>query len=78
VGYRDRRVSLSIGVGPDPIILDPIPNDYLNNGWERALRVGIPAGCTRDQSVELGQGLQGQEQQLEDNHALKLELIVFF
>ncbi len=77
-GYRDRRVSLSIGIGPDPIVLDPVPNDYLNNGWEQALRAGIPVDLTRSQSAELGRGLQNQEQQLEDNHALKLELILFF
>jgi hypothetical protein len=77
-GYRDGRVSLSIGVGPDPIALDPVPNAFVDNGWERVLRAGIPPGLTRDQAAQLGQGLQVQEQLLEDNHALKLELILFF
>lgn len=77
-GYRDSRLSVSVSVGPDPVVLDLVPNAFRNNGWEQTLRQGIPPNLTREQAVELGQGLGASEQTLEDNHALKLELIVFF
>jgi hypothetical protein len=77
-GYRNDRLQFSLGVGPDPVVLDPVPNVYRNNGWEQALRQSIPADLTRNQSQALGQGLQTQERLLEDDHAITLELILFF
>jgi len=77
-GYRNEHVEFSLGLGPDPIVLDPVPNEFRNNGWEQVLRGQIPTNLNRDQTFLLGQGLQAQEQVLESNHALKLELILFF
>ncbi len=77
-GYRNTRFELSAGFGPDPVVLDPIPNTYRNNGWQETLRQGLPADVTRDQSTALGDGLQAGERFLKDNHVFQLELILFF
>jgi hypothetical protein len=77
-GYRTKRMRLSVGFGPDPVVLDPVPNTYRNNGWEEALRSGIPADLRRDGSQVLGDGLQAAERFLEDRSVFQLEMILFF
>jgi len=78
VGYRNNRTEIGLGVGFDPFVLDPVANTYRNNGWEQKLRGAIPARLTRDQSQTLGDGLRLSEQLLEDSHALKLEVVLYF
>lgn len=77
-GFRNRRVEVSLGAGLDPMILDPITNNYRDNGWEEALRKRVPADLDRDQAVVLGQGLQESESDLRDSHVIKLEVVLYF
>ncbi len=77
-GFRNRWTEVSLGFGFDPVVLDPVVNEYADNGREEVLRKAIPSGLTRSQSAVLGEGLRRQEGLLEDFGAIKLEIILVF
>jgi hypothetical protein len=77
-GYRNRWTEVSLGLGFDPVVLDPVVNRYADIGREEFLRRAVPEGLTRDGSALLGDGLRLQERLLEDFGAVKLEFIVVF
>jgi hypothetical protein len=77
-GFRNEHAEVSLGVGFDPLVLDPVVNGYENIGREEYLREAIPAGLTRDGSQDLGRRLADRERSLEDYGAVKLEVIVVF
>lgn len=77
-GFRNRRMEITVGVGLDPVVLDPVTNLYSDIGREEFLRAGIPAGLTRGAAAELGEGLERREAALENYGAVKLEIILAF
>ncbi|UCG53767.1 MAG: glycogen-binding domain-containing protein [Candidatus Latescibacterota bacterium] len=77
-GYRSNRFEVSLGFGVDPVVLDPVANEYADIGRDEFLREARFEGLTRSRSTVLGRRLGEQERLLEDTHALKLELILLF
>ena len=77
-GYRNRWAEVSVGFGLDPVILDPVVNDYADIGREEYLRRAIPADLTREGYGVLGENLRRQEERLEDARTVKLEVILSF
>jgi hypothetical protein len=78
IGYRHRYGEISVGVGLDPIVLDPATSQYSDIGREEFVRRAIPLGLQRDQSAALGAAVAAQEAALEDEYPIKLEAIIFF
>ena len=68
----------SVGFGFDPVVLDPVINEYSDIGRLEHLRQAIPMGVGRGDVSVLGKGIRRQEESLQDNRVLKLEVIVFF
>ncbi len=77
-GYRRDWVEASVGFGFDPVVLDPVINEYSDIGRLEHLRQAIPVGVGRADAAVLGEGIHRQEESLQDNRVLKLEVIVFF
>jgi len=77
-GFRNERTEVSLGVGFDPLVLDPVVNGYADIGREEYLREAIPAGLSRNLSQLLGRRLGERESSLEDYSAVKLEVIIMF
>jgi hypothetical protein len=77
-GYRNRWTEVSLGVGFDPVVLDPVVNRYADIGREEFLRRAVPERPSRSRSVLLGEELRRQEALLEDYGAVKLEIILVF
>jgi hypothetical protein len=77
-GFRNGWTEVSVGFGLDPVVLDPVVNDYADIGREEYLREAIPAGFTRDQAGVLGGRLRERENSLEGYRVVKLEVILLF
>jgi hypothetical protein len=76
--YRRNWIEASLGFGFDPVVLDPVINEYSDIGRLRHVRGAIPEGIERSDAAALGDGVRLQEESLRDNRVLKLEVIVFF
>ena len=77
-GYRTGRLELSAGFGFDPVILDPIRNEYYDIGRTERLRESLADGISRDGTASIGRRLLDLERQLEVDRTLKLECILSF
>jgi hypothetical protein len=77
-GYRREWLEVSLGIGLDPVVLDPVVNEYRDIGREEYLRRAIPPDPARSDSASLGEGLRRREESLESYHPLKLELVLSF
>jgi hypothetical protein len=77
-GYRNRWAEASVGFGLDPVVLDPVVNEYADIGRSEYLRRAIPSDLTRNDSAALGENLRRREEGLEDVRAVKLEVILLF
>lgn len=78
LGYRHRGVEVSLGVGLDPIVLDPVINSYSDSGREQYLRQALPLVPMRSQADSLGAALADTERRLKNENAIKLEAIISF
>jgi hypothetical protein len=78
IGFRNEFMELSAGWGFDPIVFDPVRNDYYDIGRLEQLRVAVDPVQERGESLELGQRLMERERVLEDNTVLKIEWILIF
>jgi hypothetical protein len=77
VGYRRHPVDVNLGWGFDPLVYDPVVNDYHDIGRTRWLR-GALDGAVRGAGDELGARLVDRERRLEGANAVKLECVVRF
>lgn len=77
VGYRRHPVDVNLGWGFDPLVYDPVVNDYHDIGRTRWLR-GALDGAVRRAGDELGARLVDRERRLEATNAVKLECVVRF
>jgi hypothetical protein len=76
-GYRSDRMEISLGFGFDPVVLDPVRNEYFDIGRTEQLRKA--AGVfTRGSAVEAGRRLLDLEHAIETDRSLKLECIISF
>lgn len=78
LGYRTRYVEAGLGFGLDPVVLDPVTNEFGDIGREEFLRQAIPAGLTREQADLLGENLRQFEEILDRFEALGLEVVFRF
>jgi hypothetical protein len=77
-GYRRDWVEASVGFGFDPVVLDPVINEYSDIGRLEHLRQAIPMEVERGDASVLGEGIRRQEDSLAKDRVLKLEVILFF
>jgi hypothetical protein len=77
-GYRTRWIEASLGLGLDPVVLDPVTNRYADIGRDEYLRAAIPGDVTRGDAGRMKERLGRQEALLEDLRAVKLEVILSF
>jgi hypothetical protein len=78
VGYRTSWMEVSIGLGADPVVLDPVTNEYAAIGRVERIRHFVGSSVGRQDSQALGEAVRAGEESLEDDHGLKLEVILFF
>jgi hypothetical protein len=77
-GVRYRWLGVELGWGFDPVVFDPVVNEYQDIGRERVLRESVAGGVERGRSAELGERLLRQERWLENNQTISLEVNVRF
>ncbi len=77
-GYRKRWIELSIGLGVDPVILDPVANEYAGIGRAEHLRQAATGVLLRDRTAEVGKHLLELERSLERERLAKLEWVLIF
>lgn len=77
VGYRRHPIDVNLGWGFDPLVYDPVVNEYHDIGRTRWLR-GALDGAVRGAGDELGARLVERERRLEATNAVKLECVVRF
>lgn len=75
-GYRRGWLDVNIGYGFDPVVYDPVTNDYGDIGRARFLRGAIAPGVRRDQADAVGARLLALERMLEATNEVKLECII--
>jgi hypothetical protein len=78
IGYRHRYGEITLGVGLDPVVLDPVTSRYSDIGREEFVRQAIPRSLGRDRAFGLGTAIAVQEAALEDEYPIKLEAIIHF
>ncbi len=77
-GYRNNWAEFSIGFGFDPIVLDPVRNEYFDIGRIEHLRGAVLGSPDRDSAGEIGKRLLDLERELEKDRSVKLECILLF
>jgi hypothetical protein len=77
-GYRRGPFGLNIGYGFDPVVYDPVSNDYGDIGRARFLRAAIAPGIRRDDAAVTGERLLALERMLEATNEVKLECIIHY
>ncbi len=78
LGFRRDWTEISLGIGFDPMVFDPIVNRYADIGRLEFLRQAIPGVPVRSQAGALVAALQSLERELEKTNAFKLEVIFAF
>jgi hypothetical protein len=78
VGYRNGPLEMNLGYGFDPLVFDPVVNEYRDIGRSKHLRRALDAGVERGNSEILGRQLILLERALGDAHVLKLECVIRF
>jgi hypothetical protein len=78
IGYRTQFLETNLGYGFDPVVFDPVVNEYRNIGRSEHLRGAIGGGVKRGDAALVGQRLMSLERALEAVHVLKLECILRF
>jgi hypothetical protein len=78
VGYRTAWLDVNLGYGFDPVIFDPVVNEYRDIGRSEHLRRSLETGVERGDSEILGRRLISLERALEAAHVLKLECMIRF
>lgn len=77
-GYRYRWVDLNLGWGFDPIVFDPVINDYQDIGRSETLRQSLAGGVRRGDGPSTGGEIRSLERRLESDGTIKLECIIRF
>jgi len=77
-GYRNHRMEISLGFGFDPVVLDPVRNEYEDIGRTEYLRKALGGMFTRGAGYNIMRGLLDLEHKLETDRTVKLECIVEF
>jgi len=77
-GYRYRWVDLNLGWGFDPIVFDPVINDYQDIGRSETLRQSLAGGVRRGDGAKTGEEIRSLERRLESDGTIKLECIIRF
>ncbi|HEX5132817.1 MAG TPA: glycogen-binding domain-containing protein [Candidatus Krumholzibacteria bacterium] len=75
-GYRTRRLEANAGFGFDPLVFDPVINDFADTGRERYLRGVLDDGFARERAGEITAALREHERALQDVTVIKVEIIV--
>jgi Glycogen recognition site of AMP-activated protein kinase len=75
-GYRQRRIEASLGFGFDPVVFDPVINDYADIGWTRTVRGALDDGFSRSRAADIQRSLIQRERSLSDAGVIKVEFIV--
>jgi hypothetical protein len=78
VGYRRAALDVNVGYGFDPVVFDPIVNEFRDIGYERWVRRSIDGGVRRGDSADIGRRLSGLERELRAYNSLKLECVIRF
>jgi hypothetical protein len=78
VGYQYRWFNVNLGWGFDPVIFDPVINDYNDIGRLEVLRRSVAGGVLRGQSAEVGKKLLSLERDLQNVQTIKLEVMILF
>ena len=78
VGYKGRYFLINLGYGFDPVVFDPVINDFTHIGRTEELRKSLTEGVRRSNAASIGAKLLEQEAVLEGNHTIKLETIIRF
>jgi hypothetical protein len=77
-GYRSDRMEISLGFGFDPVVFDPVRNEYFAIGRGESLRKALGGTFSRGASGDIGMRLLDLEHALETDRSLKLECILLF
>lgn len=75
-GYRHRWIDATLGFGFDPVVFDPVINDYADIGWTRNARAALDGGFTRSRAADLRRALVARERALSDVGTIKVEFTV--
>ncbi len=75
-GYRRRWIEASLGFGFDPVVFDPVINDYADIGWTQTVRGALDNGFARSRATEIQRSLIAHERSLSDAGMIKVEFIV--
>ncbi|MFH1755044.1 MAG: glycogen-binding domain-containing protein [Candidatus Latescibacterota bacterium] len=77
-GYRSDRAEISLGFGLDPVVLDPVRNQYDSIGRIEHLRGSLGGVFTRGSAADIGKRLLDLEHALETDRTVTLECILRF
>lgn len=77
-GYRRDRMEISAGFGFDPVVLDPVRNEYSDIGRTEWVRRAVGGMYSRGDETSIGKRLLDLEHALETDRTLKLECIIHF
>jgi hypothetical protein len=78
VGYLYRWLNVNMGWGFDPVVFDPVINDYNDIGRTRWIRRSVIRGVERGTSTQVGERVYSLERDLQNIQTIKLEVIVLF
>jgi hypothetical protein len=77
-GWRYRGLLLDLGYGFDPVVFDPVVNDYAPIGRIEVVRSALGDPVRRSEAALIGARVLERERALEGVHAIKLECIIRF
>jgi len=77
-GWRYRALWINLGYGYDPVVFDPVINDYAHIGRNEVVRSALGDSVRRSGATSIGARVLDEERALEDAQAIKLECVVRF